>query len=85
MHIQIFQSDYSRICIRFAEGAEFLRATETADELRERFETERPLLANILKKKLRARAKRQDEKLKSIMSQIAKLLSINFAISGRRR
>ena len=46
---------------RLAEGAEFLRATETADELRERFETQRPLLANILKKKLRAKAKRSAE------------------------
>lgn len=46
---------------RFKEGAEFLRPTETMEELRTRFETQRPVLANILKKKLRARAKRQEK------------------------
>ena len=46
---------------RLREGAEFLRPTETMEELRTRFEEQRPVLANILKKKLRARAKRQEK------------------------
>ena len=46
---------------RFREGVEFLRPTETMEELRTRFEAQRPVLANILKKKLRARAKRQEK------------------------
>ena len=46
---------------RLREGAEFLRPTETMEELRTRFEAQRPVLANILKKKLRARAKRQEK------------------------
>ena len=46
---------------RLREGADFLRPTETMEELRERFEAQRPVLANILKKKLRKNAKRKEK------------------------
>ena len=47
---------------RFAEGAEFLARSETTlDEIREKFEQERPVLAGILKKKLRSQAKKREK------------------------
>ncbi len=57
---------------RFSEGAEFLRPTQSLDEIRANYETVRPVLATIMKKKLRAKAKRQEKKA-------------SFGAGGRRK
>ena len=47
---------------RLGEGRKFLAGQkgQTADEIREKFEEQRPKLANILKKKMRSKAKKQE-------------------------
>ena len=46
---------------RFEEGLAFLSATESMDVLRTKFEERRPILAEILRKKMRNKAKKQEK------------------------
>ena len=46
---------------RFEEGRFFFTPTQSIDEMRSKHEVQRPLLAQIMKKKLRRRAKKQEK------------------------
>ena len=46
---------------RFEEGLSFIRETESMDKLRAKFEEKRPILAEILRKKLRNKVKKQEK------------------------
>ena len=46
---------------RLEEGLSFIRETESMDELRKKFEEKRPILAEILRKKMRNKVKKQEK------------------------
>ena len=46
---------------RLEEGLAFIRNTESMDELRTKFEEKRPILAEILRKKMRSKVKKQEK------------------------
>ena len=46
---------------RLEEGLSFIRETESMDELRIKFEEKRPILAEILRKKMRNKVKKQEK------------------------
>merc|ERR1712141_665221 len=46
---------------RFAEAEQFLHLKESLSELRSKYEEKRPILASIMKKKLKNKAKKQEK------------------------
>ena len=52
---------YSENDARFNEGVRFLTVRESMDRIRENYEEQRPVLAGIMKKKMRSRLKKQEK------------------------
>ena len=48
---------------RFKEGQGFLQRTDSLNELRTKYDEKRPVLASIIKKKVKSRTKKQENKL----------------------
>ena len=76
---------------RFLEAKDFLEnRSETLDEIRTKFEDHRPVLASIMKKKLRTKAKKmekttktQRKMMKMMTKQRSELVSSSQLADGR--